>query len=89
MMSAKRQADKQNFNDYDRKADLSAAAKRSIAGGEESSDQKMVVGLSGKEEEDDHFSSLMNIPNNQNDIMEFEFFMNNIQSNLKEKEAKK
>ena len=49
----------------------------------------MVVGLSGKEEEDDHFSSLMNIPNNQNDIMEFEFFMNNIQSNLKEKEAKK
>lgn len=30
----------------------------------------------------------MNIPSNQNDIMEFEFFMNGIQSKLKEKEEK-
>jgi hypothetical protein len=84
-MSAKRtnehhqsNCEKINFNDYDRKADLSAAAKKSIAGCEESSDQKMVIGLSGKETDTDHFNSLINIPNNQNEIMEFEFFMNNI-----------
>jgi len=38
----------------------------------------MVHGLSGKETDTDHFGSIINIPHNQNDIMEFEFFMNGI-----------
>jgi len=50
----------------------------------------MVQGLSGKAETDtDHFGTMMNIPHNQNDIMEFEYFMNGIQVKLKEKEDKK
>ena len=49
----------------------------------------MVQGLSGKDGTDtDHFGSITNIPSNQNEIMEFEFFMNGIQSKLKEKEEK-
>ena len=77
-----------SINDYDRNADRTAAAYANL--GEESSDQKVVHGLSGKDEEDtDHFGTIMNIPHNQNDIMEFEFFMNGIQSKLKEKEERK
>mmetsp|Transcript_28594 Transcript_28594/g.43219 ORF Transcript_28594/g.43219 Transcript_28594/m.43219 type:complete len:113 (-) Transcript_28594:3227-3565(-) len=50
----------------------------------------MVIGLSGKDETDtDHFNSIINIPSNQNEIMEFESFMNKIQAKLKEKEMRK
>lgn len=36
----------------------------------------------------DHFNSLMHISNNQNEILDFENFMNGIQNNLKEREEK-
>ena len=81
-----------SINEYDRQADRSAAAKAKVGNiginGEESSDQKMVIGLSGKDDTD-HFNSIINIPNNQNDILEFESFMNGIQYKLKEKEDKR
>ena len=52
--------------------------------------QKLMPNLSGNNNTDtDHFNSIMNMPSNQNDIMEFEFFMNGIQSKLKEKEEKR
>jgi len=62
---------------------MNAAAKTKVAmvgiNGEESSDQKMIHGLSGKEDTDiDHFGSIMNIPTHGNDIMDFEDFMNGI-----------
>jgi len=65
------------------------AAKTKV-GEEESSDQKMVVGMSGKGETDetDHFGSIINSPG-ENDINEFEQFMNGISSNLKQKEEAK
>lgn len=79
-------------DDYDRRADRSAAARTKVGNeglhGEESSDQKMILGLSGNDESD-HFNSIINIPNNQNDILEFECFMNGIQSKLQEKELRK
>lgn len=71
-------------NEYDRFADRSAATKTKVANvgidGEESSDHKMVHGLSSNVDgtDTDHFNSMMNIPNNQNEIMDFEFFMNGI-----------
>lgn len=75
-----------SINEYDRQADRSAAANTKVANiginGEESSDQKMVVGLSGKETDTDHFNSIINIPSNQNEIMEFECFMNGIQNKM-------
>lgn len=101
MLSAKhgaREADKSksqvSINDYDRKADRSAATKTKVANmginGDESSDQKMVMGLSGQDDsEHDHFNSIMNIPHNENEIMDFECFMNGIQNKLEEKEQKK
>ena len=75
--------DHELVNEYDRNADRTAAAKTKLVNvgidGEVSSDQKMVHGLSGKDGTDtDHFNSIMNIPSNQNEIMEFEFFMNGI-----------
>jgi len=83
-----------SINEYDRQADRSAAAKAKVANvginGEESSDQKMIIGLSGKDETDtDHFNSIINIPNNQNDILEFDRFMNGIQNKMKEKEERR
>lgn len=70
------------INDYDRKADRSAATRTKVANeginGEESSDQKLVLGLSGNEETDDHFGSIVEGHKNQNDIAEFEFFMDGI-----------
>lgn len=52
--------------DYDRKADRTAAARTKVQNtGEESSDQKAVVGMSGNEETDnDNFNFITNIPNN-------------------------
>lgn len=59
-------------------------------GDQESSDQQMVHGLSGNDQHNsDNFAGILNIPNNENEIMEFESFMNNISSKLKEKEEKK
>ena len=53
--------------EYNRQADRSAATKTKVANtgidGEESSDHKMVHGLSSKDDTD-HFNSIMNIPNN-------------------------
>ena len=53
----------QLINDYDRKADRSAATRTRVANeginGEESSDQKLVLGLSGNDETDDHFGSIV------------------------------
>lgn len=75
--------DKDSFqnNEYDRFADRSVATKTKVANmnidGEESSDHKMVQGNSSKDDTD-HFSSLIHIPNNQNEIMEFDSFMNGI-----------
>lgn len=81
------------INDYDRKADRSAATRTKVANeginGEESSDQKLVLGLSGNEETDDHFGSIVDGHKNQNDIAEFEFFMDGIQSKLKQREQRR
>ena len=53
-----------SMNDYDRQADRSAATRTKVANeglnGEESSDQKLVMGLSGNDETDDHFGSIIN-----------------------------
>lgn len=79
-------------DDYDRKADMMAAAKAKLANfamqGDESSDQKELRLISGLEESEttDHFGQLINIPNNQNDMIEFESFMDGIQKKLKFKE---
>ena len=81
------------FNDYDRKADRTAAMRKQVANeginGEESSDQKLVMGLSGNDETDDHFGSIVDGHNNKSDIAEFEFFMDGIQSKLKEREQRR
>jgi len=92
--TAEKSKNQVSINEYNRQADRSAAAKAKVGNiginGEESSDQKMVIGLSGKDETDtDHFNSIINIPNNQNDILEFECFMNGIQNKMKEKEDKR
>ena len=83
-----------NFiNDYDRKADRTAALRTKVVNeglnGEESSDQKQILGLSGNDETDDHFGSIVDGHNNQRDIAEFEFFMDGIQSKLKEREQRR
>ena len=47
------------------------------------------MGLSGNDETDDHFGSIVEGHRNQNDIAEFEFFMDGIQSKLKEREVRR
>jgi hypothetical protein len=78
-------------NDVDRKADLSAAQKSKVPNGDESSDQKLIHGLSGKGDTDetDHFGSIINNPGGENDLSDFAKFMNGISSDLKVKEDKK
>ena len=66
--------------EIDRNADRKAATRARLpqAGkDDESSDQKAVVGLSGNDEE--NFDALIDIPHKQNEIMEFDSFMNGIQ----------
>jgi len=55
---------KEHFiNDYDRKADRTAALRTKVVneglGDAESSDQKQILGLSGNDETDDHFGSIV------------------------------
>ena len=50
----------------------------------------MIIGLSGQDQTDtDHFNSIINIPNNQNDILEFDRFMDGIQNKMIEKEDRR
>ena len=72
--------------EIDRNADRKAATRARLpqAGkDDESSDQKAVVGLSGNDEE--NFDALIDIPHKQNEIMEFDSFMNGIQHQIEEK----
>lgn len=82
--------EEQKDKSFKRKADRSAVARiKFLNGEEESSDCKPVVGLSGNETDTDNFNSSIHIPQNQNDILEFESFMNGIQNKLKDKENKR
>lgn len=82
--------EEQKDKSFKRKANRSAVARiKFLNGEEESSDCKPVVGLSGNETDTDNFNSSIHIPQNQNDILEFESFMNGIQNKLKDKENKR
>ena len=49
-----------------------------------------MLGLSGNDDDaEEHFNSIINIPHNQNEILEFESFMNGIQQGLQEKLKRK